>query len=206
MYKISEVPFPLTATPEGSEEAWGYQNGILSAKALAKSDLYRNPVGDYEIDANASLNASRLLGKPEDSDFQLSAKVSVEFQGDYDAGVLCIWESASVWAKLCFEYSPDKEFMVVSVVTQGSSDDVNSFTVNEPIVWLRVSRGGHLYAFHASTDGNVWKLVRAFTLGKNTSTHEMGFLAQAPLGDGCANEFTEILYKPSALANLRDGS
>ena len=96
--------------------------------------------------------------------------------------------------------------MVVSVVTQGASDDVNSFTLPDRHVWLRVSRSGHLYAFHASTDGKVWKLIRAFTLGKDVSNHRIGFLVQAPVGEGCDVEFSEIKYLAQKLNALRDGS
>ena len=205
MYKIPEIPFELFSEQLG---AWVYEpgRGSLSARALPQSDFYRNPAGDYEDDSKASLNALWLTGIPAEPDFQFSAKVHVQFISDYDAGVLSIWSDPKIWAKLCFEFSPDKEFMVVSVVTQGASDDVNSFTVPEKYVWLRVSRSGHLYAFHASLDGTVWRLIRAFTLGKDVSEHRIGFLVQAPLGEGCEVEFEDINYKPVALENLRDGS
>ena len=39
------------------------------------------------------------------------------------------------------------------------------FTVSARSVSLRVSRLDHVYAFHASTDGSSWQLVRVFTLG-----------------------------------------
>ncbi len=205
MYKIPEIPFDLFSE---QLDAWVYEpaQGTLAARALPQSDFYRNPAGDYEDDSKASHNALWLTGVPEEPDFQLSSKVIVDFDSDYDAGVLSIWSDTKTWAKLCFEYSPDKEFMVVSVVTQGASDDVNSFTVSEKHVWLRVSRSGHLYAFHASTDGKIWKLIRAFTLGKDVSDHRIGFLVQAPIGDGCDVVFREINYKFEALAGLRDGS
>jgi len=205
MYKFSEIPFELFSE---KLPGWTYDsaNGTLSARALAKSDFYRNPAGDYESDAEASLNALWLSGNPGNTDFQFSSKVTVDFDSDYDAGVLSIWSDGKTWAKLCFELSPDKEFMVVSVVTQGASDDVNSFTVPVKHVWLRVSRTGHLYAFHASTDGKVWKLIRAFTLGKDTSEHRVGFLVQAPIGEGCDVIFEDFKFLPVALGNLRDGS
>ncbi len=205
MYKIPEIPFDLFSEQLG---AWVYEpvHGSLTARALPQSDFYRNPAGDYEDDSKASLNALWLTGTPAEPDFQFSSKVTVDFDSDYDAGVLSIWSDSKTWAKLCFELSPDKEFMVVSVVTQSASDDVNSFTVPIKHVWLRVSRSGHLYAFHASTDGKVWKLIRAFTLGKDTSEHRVGFLVQAPIGDGCDVLFEDIKFKTAALGNLRDGS
>ena len=202
---VGNIPFELTESTAGH---WSYQEtgGELRARALPKSDLYRNPAGDYESDAAVSLNALKLIGAPKDSDFQLSARVKVNFESDYDAGVLLIWSNASTWAKLCFELSPDKEAMVVSVVTLGASDDVNSTVIPTNEVWLRVSRLGQLYAFHSSTNGAKWSLVRAFTLGKNTTDHQIGFVAQAPIGEGCDVAFDQISYSASTLSGLRNGS
>ena len=205
MEQLAALPFALTTSLEG---AWAIDPSTqrLSARALPKSDLYRNPAGDFLSDASSSLNALTLVGTPSGPDFQFSAKVTVDFDSDYDAGALLIWADSKIWAKLCFEYSPDKEFMVVSVVTQLASDDVNSYVLPVNHVWLRISRTGQLYAFHSSSDGRIWKLIRAFTLGVDTSAHKIGFVAQAPIGDGCDVEFSDIKYSSKKLGALRDGS
>ena len=96
--------------------------------------------------------------------------------------------------------------MVVSVVTRDASDDVNSFTLPINEVWLRISRMGEVYAFHASTDGAVWKLIRVFALGSGIENHQVGFVAQAPIGNGCDVTFSDIHFSYSSLAQLRDGS
>jgi uncharacterized protein len=205
MDQLTALPFALTASHEGS---WNIDAAaqVLSAKALPKSDLYRNPAGDFLSDDKSSLNALTLAGTPTSADFQLSVKVTVDFDSDYDAGALLVWADSKLWAKLCFEYSPDKEFMVVSVVTQLASDDVNSYVLPVNHVWLRISRIGQLYAFHSSSDGAIWKLIRAFTLGIDTSNHKIGFVAKAPIGEGCHVQFSDIKYLPQTLKALRDGS
>jgi regulation of enolase protein 1 (concanavalin A-like superfamily) len=53
----------------------------------------------------------------------------VDFNGKYDAGTLFLLADDSHWSKLCFEYSPDEQGMVVSVVTRGTSDDANAWNV-----------------------------------------------------------------------------
>ena len=63
---------------------------------------------------------------------------------------------------------------------------------------------GAAWAFHASTDGAWWRLLRYFTLG--TDLVRVGFLAQSPTGDGCAATFDHITFRPGAPENLRDGS
>ncbi|TXS51691.1 DUF1349 domain-containing protein, partial [Streptomyces sp. t39] len=79
--------------------------------------------------------------------------------------------------------SPDLP-TVCTVVTRGHSDDANSFTVEGESVWLRVSRTGNAFAFHASTDGERWTFVRIFALGDEESARAalVGFMAQSPVG------------------------
>lgn len=125
------------------------------------------------------LNAATLLTDAGDTDFQFVARVRVGFAGTFDAGVLLVWLHERAWAKLCFEYSPDGEPMVVSVVTREVSDDANSFVVDGDQVWLRVSRIGRVYAFHASLDGQTWRFVRAFAFGSDDPAR-IGFEVQSP--------------------------
>lgn len=205
MEKIGQIPFPLTSSRQGK---WNFDEGkgLLSATALPQSDLYCNPKGELTSEAPSVLNALTLLGTPLSSDFQISARVSVDFDSAYDAGALLVWGDERTWAKLCFEYSPDREAMVVSVVTLGTSDDANSFTVPLKEIWLRVSRMERVYAFHASQDGKLWKLVRVFSLGKEFPELHVGFGAQSPVGDGCQVTFDHIKFSQSTLQELRDGS
>jgi len=91
------------------------------------------------------------------------------------------------------------------VVTRGTSDDSNSFETAGGPLWLRITRSGRAWAFHASEDGAWWRLLRYFTLGE-ASGARVGFLAQSPTGPGCTAVFDAITYKPGAPADLRDGT
>ncbi|HST82981.1 MAG TPA: DUF1349 domain-containing protein [Kineosporiaceae bacterium] len=205
MLQLPELPFPTTPSPP---EAWsrGEQRGALNATALAHTDFYVNPGGPDSADAESMLNAVTLLGRPPEGDFQLSALVTVDFQAQYDAGVLFLWSDDKHWAKLCFEFSPAAEPMVVSVVTVDRSDDANAFVVDDRSVWLRMARVDGVYAYHASTDGKKWQLVRVFSLGDAVAEHTIGFEAQAPTGDGCTVTFDQIHFTQQRLDNIRDGS
>jgi regulation of enolase protein 1 (concanavalin A-like superfamily) len=108
------------------------------------------------------------------------------------------------WAKLCLEYSPLREPMIVAVVTRDVSDDCNSFAVDGGHAWLRVSRIGRELAFHASADGSAWGLVRHFALEPSDELLA-GFEAQSPLGEGCKAFFTDIRYEAKTLADIRSG-
>jgi uncharacterized protein len=203
--KVPMLPFELTAS---TADGWrhGEPDGVVTGTAAARTDLYLNPAGADAADAESLLNAATLLGSPPDGDFQFSARVTVDFRARYDAGALLAWIDERHWGKFCFEFSPAGEPMVVSVVTQGVSDDANAFVVPSRSVWLRVSRIGRVYAYHAAVDGSAWQLVRVFQLGDPAAGHLIGFVAQSPTGDGCTVTFDDIRFTRERLADLRDGS
>lgn len=193
------VPFPFQ--PSGNPSCQAVVSGsVLALTGGAKSDLFIDPAGEE----GARPDAGRLTGLPGDRDFALAARVTVRFGNAFDAGVLLLYLSERRWAKLCYELSPQRHPTVVSVVTRGTSDDSNSFeTAGEPL-WLRITRSGRAWAFHASQDGQRWRLVRYFTLGE-ASGARVGFLAQSPDGPGCTAVFDSVTYTPAAPADLRDG-
>jgi regulation of enolase protein 1 (concanavalin A-like superfamily) len=202
---VPGIPFELwwDLAPEHWEPVVGSASreaGVL-IEAGPLTDLFASP-----DDLEPSLNAPRLIGVP-DPRFQLSALVDVEFGSTFDAGVLLVWANERSWAKLCLEYSPAGQPMVVSVVTRGRSDDANSRDVEGSNTWLRISRStaGSL-AFHAATDGVHWSLIRHFSLDvEPDAALRVGFLAQSPTGDGCRASFTQLRYLPEALDDLRGG-
>ena len=125
----------------------------------------------------------------------------------YDAGVLLLWLDERHWAKFCFEFSPAAEPMVVSVVTRDHSDDANAFVVPDQSVWLRVSRIDHVYAFHASTDGRTWRLIRVFTLGRGARwPHDRVRGPVARPVTVVSVTFDRIRFTSERLGDLRDGS
>ena len=183
----------------------------MTVSAQPHTDIFIDPGNgsagaDAAVNAESMLNAATLLGDVPEGDFQLSARVTAGFAATFDAGVLLLWLDERRWGKLCFEFSPAGEPMVVSVVCRGVSDDANAFTVPGRSVWLRVSRLNRVYAYHASLDGRTWQMIRAFVLDDETSGDKIGFEGQSPTGDGCSVTFDEIRFLPKRLADLRDGS
>ncbi|MFF7337178.1 DUF1349 domain-containing protein [Streptomyces sp. NPDC008163] len=199
---LPELPFALR--PYGPEGGWTYENGTLTGRAGARQDRFVPPGGDSPEPAS---DAPRLLGAAPAGDFQLIARVTVGFAAAFDAGVLYLHVGDREWAKLCLELSPERP-TICTVVTRGHSDDVNSSVVDGDTHWLRLSRTGHAFAFHASADGEKWTFVRVFTLGTpdRVATASVGFLAQSPTGEGCEVTFDRITFRPEGLADLRDGS
>jgi regulation of enolase protein 1 (concanavalin A-like superfamily) len=210
LLRVPGVPFPLAPSAGG---LWRVDEaaGALTVQAQPRTDIFIDPAGGSagagaDLNAESTLNAVTLLGDVPEGDFQLSARVTVGFAATFDAGVLLIWLDDRHWGKLCFEFSPAGEPMIVSVVCRGVSDDANAFTVPARSAWLRVSRIGRAYAYHASLDGKTWQMIRVFALDDQTSHDRIGFEGQSPTGDGCSVTFDEIRFRPERLADLRDGS
>ena len=193
---IPTLPAPLRW--RGNPEDWSLDGGVLTIRSGQKSDWFLNPSAETQ-----AMSAPALL-MPADQPGMLSAKVTVDAVSTFDAGVLCVYQAEDVWAKLCFEFSPQRQLMIVSVVTRGRSDDANSVPISGNSVYLRLSKLERAYAFHYSEDGRYWNLVRHFTLGGQREA-EVGFLSQSPTGEGCTVRFSEIAYQPTLLGDLRSG-
>jgi regulation of enolase protein 1 (concanavalin A-like superfamily) len=179
---------------------WRVEAGsALTIQAGPLTDLFTDPATGSPQD-----NVPAALFTPPDVNFLLSAKVAVDFAADFDAGTLQLRISPDLWAKLCFEYSPQGEPMVVSVVTRGASDDCNHVVIAGREVHLRIAVTPRTAAFHYSLDGAAWRFVRYFTLGQ-PAVLRAGFSSQSPRGQGCSATFSDIRYQPGRLSDNRSG-
>jgi uncharacterized protein len=184
------VSAPRWSNPNPSE---------LTLEAPARTDFFCDPAGAaVKSDAPAWLT-------PVSAPATLRARVRPDFRDTFDAGVLMLYQTPTVWAKLCFERSPDGRPMVVSVVTRTTSDDANSSVVQAPEVWLRIGVHERAVAFHASHDGEGWDLVRHFRLTDDAAPLRIGLLAQAPIGAGCSATFSGIDLSAGVESDIRSG-
>lgn len=199
-------PFRLPAIPgemrwQNSPLEWAARGDDgLEILAGGKTDWFVDPAGGYAKD-----NAPAALFFPQDARFILSAKVAVKHASTFDAGVLQLRGDADHWGKLCFEFSPQREPMIVSVVTHGESDDCNSAVIEGDEVFLRIAHTPDATAFHYSRDGRFWHLVRYFTLKPERTTLRCGFSSQSPSGERCTAVFSRISYRAGTLSDIRSG-
>ena len=194
---IKDMPFfphPPEAIPPS---CWLLEEGTLTGIAPGRTDLFSDPLEDKRIDS-----APTFLF-PAHGDFLLQARITVDFAATFDAGVVLLFQDYDHWAKLCFEYSPQQNPMIVSVVNRSISDDCNSALIEGSSVYLRAARRGRGFAFHYSNDSSYWHLVRAFVL--LDLPVQAGFLVQSPAGVGCRVRFSEIGYRPETLGDIRSG-
>lgn len=171
----------------------------LAITAGTNTDWFIDPRGGVK-----KSDAPVALFTPPDQNFILQARVTVDFRSTFDAGVLFVYEDETHWAKLCFEYSPQGQPMIVSVVTRELSDDCNSVPIEGNSVYLRIHHKDNTWAFHYSRDARTWHMVRYFRLGANANP-QIGFSAQSPTGQGCTAVFADIKYEERVIADIRNG-
>lgn len=197
-YELHALPSELTW--QTLPQSWKVeQDHTLTMTAGEITDLFTDPRGNFSIN-----NSPKALFTPPSGNFVLSANVSVDFKATFDAGVLLLYENEETWAKLCFEFSPQQQPMVVSVVNRGFSDDCNSVPIEGNHVYLRIARIAFTFAFHYSTDRKFWHLVRYFGLG-DLHNLQVGFSTQSPTGQGCTAIFSDISYDAKTLKDIRNG-
>ena len=200
--RVSEIQMPGLPTPlswQNAPDVWSvWPPRCLEITAGPNTDWFVDPRGSRAVS-----NAPTALFSPGEGDFILSASVQVKFASTFDAGVLMLYIDHNRWAKLCFEFSPRREPMVVSVVTKGYSDDCNAAIIKGDQVRLRLSRIGQAFALHFTTDDVRWHLVRHFTVGAIFTPLQIGFSAQSPTGQGCSATFCDIRFERETLEDLR---
>ncbi|HMI52916.1 MAG TPA: DUF1349 domain-containing protein [Candidatus Saccharimonadales bacterium] len=168
---------------------------VLTISAGSKTDWFVDP-----FDGTVAKNAPILLFTP-NSDYVLSARVTVKFVTKWDAGALMLWGDDHHWAKLSYELSPEKIPTLVTVVTRGLSDDCNSKELRQDSVYLRIAKSGKTYVLYFSVDGREWQILRTFSLDTDIPIR-VGFEAQSPAGSGAVATFSSISYDPHRIGNI----
>jgi uncharacterized protein len=194
--RFDGVPFALGWLRPPPE--WSAEPARLVVGAPGQTDWFIDP-----ISARAVRTAPVLVGPAPEGDFTWEARVVVEGDAMFDAAGLFVYDDDDHWAKLALEMTAAGP-TIVSVVTDTFSDDSNSTVLAQHSAWLRLARVGEAIAFHASEDGERWELVRVFR--PPSAASRIGFVCQAPTGDGCTGSFDAIAFAARSLADIRDGS
>lgn len=184
--------FPSSFLWRNQPVDWSMNAETLTIKAGEKTDWYIAPHNGEEV------ATSPILLFPAPKDFWFSAKVTLDFKSQFDAGALVLFVDPKTWVKFAFESPNGKTGGIVSVVTRGLSDDNTGAPIVGNSVYLEISKTGQAIFLFFSTDGKTWNVTRAFNLGPE-SPLQFGFSAQSPRGSGATVTFSEIRYKAEAL-------
>jgi len=201
-YTFPQAPTSIPGLPgtwgwQNTPTSWHFDNdkNALTISAGAKTDWFVDP-----FDGTVANNAPIFLFKP-NSDYVLSAKVTVNFAAKWDAGALMVWGDDHHWVKLSFELSPEKVPTLVTVVTRGLSDDCNSKELKSDSVYLRIAKSDKTYVLYFSPEGHEWQILRTFSLDTEIPVR-VGFEAQSPAGSGTVARFSAISYDPHRISNI----
>ncbi len=167
--------------------------------APAATDYFVNPA-DGAIKANAPFFYQEVEG-----DFVFRANVSHAFSSTYDACALLALEHETLWAKACFEYTDFHTHAVVTVMTNGRSDDANGANIVGNEVWLQLARKDDVFAVHYSLDGREFTMARICTLPMGRRI-KVGLVAQSPVGSGGERRFLHVSLEHRTLEDIRGGN
>jgi regulation of enolase protein 1 (concanavalin A-like superfamily) len=177
--------------------SWKFGPSGLEIVPEGKTDFFRPVIG--EPHDNACLLYTWITG-----DFTAVADAHAALSGFGDAAALTVRSDAEHWAKICIERSPRGETSIVSVVTEGVSDDSNNELLQAPRASIRLTRTGSVFGMQYRTDAGAWRFVRAFGLDVPARLM-VGLHAQAPFVSGCRATFTRFEVEPWGVPDLRSG-
>ncbi|WP_342415175.1 DUF1349 domain-containing protein [Paenibacillus sp. FSL R10-2782] len=140
-----------------------------------------------------------------EGDFVLRARVSLAFVSTFDAGVLLAVDHDNLWAKACFERTDFDTHSVVTVMTNGLSDDANGYNVEGQEVWLQLARKDDIFATHYSLDGERYIMARLCNLPMQKRI-KVGLEAQSPIGEGALIHFKDVSLELRGLEDIRGGN
>ena len=186
------------------QHSWA--DGALTVTAGPRTDRFVDPAG------TAVVRNAPVLVAPAGGRGGLVATLACDGTGQFDAAALYA-VAGDDWVKLALERNPAGEQMLVSVVTNGVSDDCNHRVVapagGAATVRLRVTVvGGGVFALHVEEAGR-WELLRYLGLRHAKAEPDavrLGLSAQSPLGEGCTATFRGLAWSGDVPADLRDGS
>ena len=178
-------------------ESWFFRDGALEIVPKPKTDFFR-PLGGTAHDSAA------LLFTEIEGDFTAVANVTADLAGFGDAAALTARVDSERWMKICVERSPAGEISVVSVVTDGSSDDSNGELLSDTSAELRISRKGNVFGMNYRTAGGQWRFVRSFGFALPASL-SVGVHAQAPFQSGCSAIIRSFTISSAPVEDLRSG-
>lgn len=166
---------------------------------------------DFFIDPNERLSNNTLPILLTELDntkpFTFMAKVTPEFtpEGMYNAADLIVFANDTLWQKLCYEQDERGGHRIVTVRTQGTSDDNNHELLTVPSVYLKLSSDTHTLASYYSLDKKEWHMVRLY---KNYYPSKMwlGIASQCPQKGECTSLFEEISLEQTSVSDFRMGN
>ena len=136
--------------------------------------------------------------------FTFSSRIEPTLVDTYDAGALYLWVGETRWLKMALERDERGLSRVVTVRTEGTSDDNNHDVIEAKSAHFKISSDTRSIGFYYSVDGETWQLVRVF---RNDYPPELwlGLSAQSPIGKGNTARFDKLSLTERSVTDFRMG-
>lgn len=172
----------------------------ISLEGVSKTNYFIAPDGSRN-EASAPILLTPIDNK---KPFTFTAKLRSKIETTYDAGTLYLYVNNSNWLKFAFELDEKGRKRVVTVKTQGSSDDNNHDIIVQDYVYMKISSDTKQVGFYYSTNGSEWNLARLY---RNDYPADLwiGISSQSPRGKGNVTYFEEMSFAETHVANFRLG-
>lgn len=196
--KLAGIHF--TQCLNGADARATVAGDTVTIKAGARQDYFNDPDGKLSNNTAPVLLAKVDNTKP----FTLVAQVTPRFDAMYDAGALYLFVSEKLWQKFAFERDERGATRIVSVRTNGTSDDNNHEAIREQAAWLKMSSDTRTIGLYFSTDRKTWHLARLYKNGYPATVH-VGLSTQSPVGDGTSATFAAPELTRTSVKDFRLG-
>lgn len=178
-------------------------DGALEFRCAEGLDFFCDP-----NEGKLSNNTLPVLLIPTDNTkpFTLTAKVTPEFtaEGLYNAADLFVYVNDTLWQKLAFEQDEYGNHRIVSVRTQGTSDDSNHDKIDAPSVYMKISSDTRTIASYYSLDKKEWHMVRLYR-NYYPDLIYLGISSQCPQRGGCTSRIEEVTLSHDNVGDFRMG-
>lgn len=178
-------------------------DGALTFRCGEGRDFFCDP-----NDGKLSNNTLPILLLPTDNTkpFTLTAKVTPGFteEGLYNAACLIVYANDTLWQKLCYEQDEYGNHRVVSVRTQGTSDDNNHDKQEAETVYLKISSDTHTIASYYSVDKKEWHMVRLYR-NYYPESISLGVASQCPQKGECTSRIEDLTLTHHNVGDFRIG-
>lgn len=179
------------------------KDGALEFHCAEKLDFFCDP-----NEGKLSNNTLPVLLVPTDNTkpFTLTAKVTPGFtkEGLYNAADLFVYVNDTLWQKLAFEQDEYGNHRIVSVRTQGTSDDNNHDKIEGASVYLKISSDTRTIASYYSLDKKEWHMVRLYR-NYYPSKIYLGVSSQCPQRGTCTSRIEDITLSHDNVGDFRMG-
>lgn len=178
--------------------------GVVLFDAKPGADFFCDPAPDTLPNTTSAVLLTEVDNtKP----FTFSVRVNAGFvpDGTYSAAVLFVYVDNTHWQKLCFEQDERGNHRVVTVRTDGTSDDNNHEAFNDAgHVYFKISSDTHKIGSYYSRDSRTWQMARLYRNDYGDRIY-LGISSQAPQVEECVSTFEDLSLTDRSIENFRLG-